>query len=318
MHHHIASQYISKPLACFINELQNRVERQMHRGGRLFVATAGVATSTFVACRHLERQRRPLQGCDAPTIAAALPSLRASGVSVVDDIIDPGLVTAIKGTEVWRSMPTSIEKPQPRQRGRSSNPPKAASEWRASSIGRYHRREETFDESDLRVFERVEQRIWPLVEAFFQEEGEQGAKGIFRSELQLLNAVPGSGSQTWHSDNKSHGLSIIIPLVDFTAENGGTQLLVGSHSREWPRVLQQGAQVVHAPVGAIAAYDSRIFHRGLGNETEEGRPAIILCYDRQWSPPPGCGTYGMLANACLAGALNVVSGAWITCASALA
>ena len=28
---------------------------------------------------------------------------------------------------------------------------------------------------------------------------------------QILNAVPGSVDQTWHSDNRSRGLSIIVP-----------------------------------------------------------------------------------------------------------
>lgn len=133
--------------------------------------------------------------------------------------------------------------------------------------------------------------------------------------LQILNAVPGSTSQAWHSDNQSRGLTIIIPLVDFTPDNGPTQVLVGSHNKEWPLVLQQGAQVVQAPAGAIAAYDSRIYHRGLGNSTEEGRPAIIFCYDRKWSPPPGTGPYGSLAHSYLAGILSLVSAGWVMCAS---
>lgn len=127
--------------------------------------------------------------------------------------------------------------------------------------------------------------------------------------------MPGSKDQTWHSDNRERGLSIIIPLVDFTAENGATQLLLGSHKRKWPLVIQEGAQVVQAPAGAVAAYDSRTYHRGLGNQTEEGRPALIFCYDRTSSPPPGCGTMGSIANANLAHALNIASTGWNACAS---
>ena len=110
---------------------------------------------------------------------------------------------------------------------------------------------------------------------------------------QILDAVPGSTKQAWHSDNQSRGLTIIIPLVDFTSENGPTRVLVGSHDdKTRPRVMRKGgARVVQAPLGAIAAYDSRTYHRGLGNETKEGRPAIIFCYDREWSRPPGCGPY---------------------------
>ena len=65
--------------------------------------------------------------------------------------------------------------------------------------------------------------------------------GIYRSEMQILNAVPGSKDQSWHSDNRKRGLSIIVPLVDFTADNGGTQMLVGSHNSSWSLVAQEGA-----------------------------------------------------------------------------
>ena len=260
-------------------------------------------------------------------------------------------------------MPTSIERRKrqaPSRAGQRTTGRPPRGDWDTSATGRYHRREETFSENDLKVFERVEQLIWPLVVEFFQEDEEYGTQGIYRSELQVcapflislhlssrlcartlrvralpsvrapsthsrvvsclcllanqqvLNAVPGGTSQAWHSDNQSRGLSLIVPLVDFTAENGSTQLLLGSHNKTWPLLAQQGAQVVQAPVGAVVAYDSRTYHRGLGNETDEGRPAIIFCYDRKWSPPPGCGPYQSLVNSNLAALLNIASAGWIS------
>jgi len=69
--------------------------------------------------------------------------------------------------------------------------------WSTSAFGRYHRREETFDESDLKVFERLEARIWPLVEAFFQDDDvHSGMKDIYRSELQVHAARHGSRART--------------------------------------------------------------------------------------------------------------------------
>jgi ectoine hydroxylase-related dioxygenase (phytanoyl-CoA dioxygenase family) len=133
----------------------------------------------------------------------------------------------------------------------------------------------------------------------------------------VLNAVPGSHNQAWHRDNQRRGLSIIVPLVDFTPENGPTQVLLGSHlPQAWPRVAQAGgARAVVAPAGAIVAYDSRTFHRGLGNGTAAGRPAVIFCYDREGTPPPGCGPYESLADSYVAGALNLLSAGWLLCAS---
>ena len=62
----------------------------------------------------------------------------------------------------------------------------------------------------------------------------------------------------------------------------------------------------------IVAYDSRAFHRGLGNLTDEPRPALIFCYDRTVSPPPGRGSMGMIGIAWLASILNVASAGWIS------
>mgnify|MGYP001424911161 CR=1 FL=1 len=288
------------------------------------------AAGTYSACRDLERQRRPIPASSPTTMSSALPNLQASGVSVADKVIDQGLICAVKATTAFQSMPAQLPKPtraerqrqqEERFRARRGDVPLREEIWRASAPGRLHRREETFGESDLKVLEQVELRFWPMVLDFFRDGDEagdeDGALGIYRSELQVMTALPGSAAQTWHSDNSSRGLTIIVPLVDFTAANGATQVLVGSHSKDYALVAQQGAQVVQAPVGAIVAYDSRAFHRGLGNLTDEARPALIFCYDRTASPPPGRGSMGMIGIAWLASTLNVASAGWISTISAL-
>ena len=143
-----------------------------------------------------------------------------------------------------------------------------------------HRTEPNLGKEDIDMLESI-------------EESTMNDMGIYRSELQLMTAVPGSGNRSWHCDNRSCGLSIIVPLVDFSTENGGTQLLLGSHTEPWSL---GGARVVHASAGSVVAYDSRTIYRGLGNTTAEGRPAIIFCYDRIESPPPGCETLGSIGT----------------------
>ena len=93
----------------------------------------------------------------------------------------------------------------------------------------------------------------------------------------------------------------------FTPENGGTQLLLGSHNNKWP-LGQGGARVVQAPAGSVVAYDSRTIHRGLGNETSVGRPALIFCYDRVETPPPGCGTVGSVGTSYQGRLVDILTG----------
>lgn len=293
---------------------------------RLAIVATGAASivATSLASRHVDQQRRPLRVPEAHDVPEAIVNLNTSGVSVLGGVINQRLLSQLFATKVYKDMPTTMptragharsHAGAPRDGGKSADTPQK--NWRASAMGRLHRREETFEDQDKKTFERVEHAIWPLVVEFFKMDGEQSMEGIYRSEMQILNAVPGSRDQTWHSDNQKRGLSIIVPLVDFSAENGATQMIVGSHNRfeSWPLVVQEGAQVVEAPVGSIAAYDSRTYHRGLGNQTAEGRPALIFCYDKKSSPPPGCGTFGSIAHANLAHALNMLSTGCIMCAS---
>ena len=247
---------------------------------------------------------------------AALPVLRASGVSVVGKVVGQSILAKIKATDVYKSMPTEYQRPGGSTMGSRRRGPAAAPRpidlWPTSARGRYHRREESFSEEDVKSFEELEQAVWPLVKAFFEEENVSMGE-VFRSELQVLNAVPDhSLDQAWHKDNQRRGLTIIVPLVDFTTTNGPTQVIVGSHAGEWSDVARAGgARVVLAPVGAVAAYDSRTFHRGLGNQSAAGRPAVILCYDLKATPPPGHSSpYTSISDSYAAGGLSLLCAGW--------
>ncbi|GMH66233.1 hypothetical protein TrST_g11471 [Triparma strigata] len=285
----------------------------MHRHLAI-VATAAAAGGTLYACHKLEGQLRPLDSsCAAKTVPAAINCLKKSGVTVVEGLrLDSNLVMDTMGMKAAESMPTKKLKSSSgssRRRGVTISKEQEQQEkmWRLSAIGRYHcRDEDKFDANDMKVLERVEKEIWPVVDEFFRAE-EEGMEGVYRSEMQLMTAVPGSTHQAWHKDNRGRGLSIIVPLVDFTAENGGTQLLLGSHESSCPVGSDQGAKVVIAPAGSVVAYDSRTIHRGLGNDTKKGRPALIFCYDRERTPPPGTGTAGSIGTGLQGRVLDIVS-----------
>lgn len=262
---------------------------------RAFGLAAGLAT-TSIGCRHLDRKRRPHDTSTLNTsdLAAALHTIEANGLAVMHACVDQPKLAACRLTGSYQSMPAAASA-------------MATAEWRISAFGRYHRI--SFDEEDMAAFEAVERLFLPLVTAFFEANGGT-SRDVYRSELQLLTATPESKSQMWHSDNQQRGLTVVVPLVDFTRENGATQLLPGSHDASWRRVARGGGEVVVAPVGSIVVYDARTYHRGLGNRTDESRPALVFRYDRTHTPPPGCGVAQALSHALLATALHMVASMW--------
>ena len=78
-------------------------------------STAGAATS--VAYREVDRQRRPLQGCTAPSFSGVLSDpapwlkmLRSSGIGVVEGVLDERMLSQIRATAVYESMPASMQR----------------------------------------------------------------------------------------------------------------------------------------------------------------------------------------------------------------
>jgi hypothetical protein len=269
----------------------------------------GVVTNVSLS-RFAESRRFPHEAeAEAEGMDAAMESVRQRGFAVVRRFLSTEELEAMRRTEAVRTMPTcSLEAP--------------TRVWRLSSLGRFHRVD--FCAADIEVLNGVEHRLTPFVENFFdqglhggRDDGDQPCvpRTTQRSDRQLLNAAPDSRNQTWHSDHRSCGMTIVLPLVDFTIENGGTQLLPGTHSplSAWKRLLH-GACVATAPAGSVLILDSRTYHRGLGNSTGKSRPAIVFRFDASDSPPaPGIGLLGSVFHstlACLTHQMTELSGLW--------
>ena len=265
----------------------------------------GGAACTWAFANELEpRNRAHSPRSEAEDSDAALRLLEADGFCVLQGAVaDESIVAACSCSEAGREMPRSAIDQKP-------------AKWKESAFGRYHRIE--FSREDVAVFEELERPLLPLVRAFFEAEGQPpGDRGFFRSELQLLTAVPQSAPQMWHSD-RARGLTLLVPLVDFTLENGATQLLPGSHRLHQLGTLNHGPTVACAPKGSVVAYDARVYHRGLGNSTWTPRPALVLRYDRRETSPPGCGPLGTAAHAVVARALQLWCGWFGTIGTAAA
>ncbi|MBM3262635.1 MAG: phytanoyl-CoA dioxygenase family protein [candidate division Zixibacteria bacterium] len=125
-------------------------------------------------------------------------------------------------------------------------------------------------------------------------------------------AWPGSPVQWIHRDSKHlfpevpyalppATLVVNIPLVDFTLENGCTELWPGSHlivdtdpdiiSDPYTRWSEEKASLLPSvrtvmPAGSVVVRDMRVLHRGMPNRTNIIRSMIALVYFRRFHRLP--------------------------------
>jgi ectoine hydroxylase-related dioxygenase (phytanoyl-CoA dioxygenase family) len=110
---------------------------------------------------------------------------------------------------------------------------------------------------------------------------------VLLSNLSANLVGPGGGAMVPHSDQEwaprpwAHALAMhVIWMIDpFTAENGGTLLVPGSHRRphtevRWTPIAAEG------PAGTALAFDARLLHGTGVNRSPLGRMGILAYYCR--------------------------------------
>ena len=120
------------------------------------------------------------------------------------------------------------------------------------------------------------------------------------SSLSAMIMSKGGTAQVLHSDQQFAPFptpvalvcNIVWMLVDFTAENGATRLVPGTHLSPPPIIrMQTDAQgvrslvqpdvepvIAEAPAGSALVFDGRIWHGAGANTTQTPRPAIFSYY----------------------------------------
>ena len=114
---------------------------------------------------------------------------------------------------------------------------------------------------------------------------------------------PGSGVQNLHRDCghlfpelrvalPPALLVVNIPLVEFTVENGATEIWPGSHlmldrdREEIANLLERSARYPSRqtlmPAGSVVVRDMRAWHRGMPNSTDKPRMMLALVFFRQF------------------------------------
>jgi ectoine hydroxylase-related dioxygenase (phytanoyl-CoA dioxygenase family) len=134
------------------------------------------------------------------------------------------------------------------------------------------------------VFERVpvHEALLPIVERALDRE-------CLLSSLTAIEMHPGETRQPLHADDGTLPLprphppytcTAIVALSDFTAENGATHLVPGSHVFERrPRPGEQ-AETLQAvmPAGSALLYHGSLWHGGGANASGARRLAIVVNY----------------------------------------
>lgn len=119
------------------------------------------------------------------------------------------------------------------------------------------------------------------------------AVGLSLTELTYRCPQPGHGSQKLHTDDvpkldpgPERVVTAIIALCDFTADNGATRIVPGSHRR--PDLQNAAGDLESHPeerllvggAGTAFVFSGHLLHSGTQNRSGEPRPALQVCWRR--------------------------------------
>ena len=124
--------------------------------------------------------------------------------------------------------------------------------------------------------------------------------GCVLSDCSATSIGPHTTGGAWHVDVPLGQLDEPLPdfplttqnawmLDDFTADNGATRVVPGSHlSRrkpQWSEGAMEGEITLTAPAGSVAIWLSNTWHRSGPNVTDQPRRAILCYYCHSWIKP---------------------------------
>jgi len=117
------------------------------------------------------------------------------------------------------------------------------------------------------------------------------------STAQSIRLHPGEAAQSWHTDDgfylsprphaRTLAITVIWALEDFTAENGATELIPGSHrwGTEHPDTRTHDAVAAVMPAGSALVFDAALWHRGGSNRSSGTRLAVSPQYCQPYLRP---------------------------------
>jgi ectoine hydroxylase-related dioxygenase (phytanoyl-CoA dioxygenase family) len=153
-----------------------------------------------------------------------------------------------------------------------------------------------------RVFWRItlDPRVLALCDRFLQP-------GFLLTASQAIHMHPGETPQPFHTDDSFYtiprprpmiSLSTIVAVDAFTTENGGTEVIPGSHRWDDRRLsgtygtaenalttaaFEREARPVEMPAGGCVVFAGTLVHRGGRNRSAQSRSAFSHQYCEPWA-----------------------------------
>lgn len=112
---------------------------------------------------------------------------------------------------------------------------------------------------------------------------------VYVRETGFIVSYPGAPPQEMHRDDdrvsaQPRALLVVIALHASTIHNGATQFWSGSHAKDDDcELYEDGALAVEMEVGHVVVWDWAVFHRGMGNLTDQPRALMYVEYIREGS-----------------------------------
>ena len=141
----------------------------------------------------------------------------------------------------------------------------------------------------------------PAVAELVEHEAVLAVADRFLQPSYLLSAAlavhlhPGETAQGWHQDDALgapppprpvQGVSTIWALDDFTADNGATDVIPGSHRWEAPapggEEMDRLAETLEMRAGSVAIFPGTLYHRGGANRSDRKRLGMTIQYCQPW------------------------------------
>lgn len=112
--------------------------------------------------------------------------------------------------------------------------------------------------------------------------GGSGPTDLHRDVYPLLNNTTGNDLNDLDIRLPPYYLTVFLPLVQITKQNGPTEFIKGSHQRP---IVNFGQEEIYAPLlspGDMIIFDGRTLHRGSPNQTKDERIIAYITFVANW------------------------------------